>query len=174
VPAREIEGAVFDYLRALFADPEMVARTFRSTQAQAAEERRTLTREKAAIQKRLDDLRKTIGRLVRTTGGQAESALADELRRLNEEYAEAEQQLREVEVQIDGQGKQPAERDVAAALRTIDPLWKELFPAEKERVVRLLVESVTVRPDGLSVRLRPGGLTALAAEVDGTETEATA
>jgi site-specific DNA recombinase len=174
VPAREIEGAVFDYLRALFADPEMVARTFRATEAQTAEERGTLTREKAAIEKRLDDLRKTIGRLVRTTSGKAVGALAEELRRLNEEYAEAERQLREVEVQIDGQSGQPAERDVAAALRTIDPLWKELFPAEKERVVRLLVESVTVRPDGLSVRLRPGGLTALAAEVDGTDTEATA
>jgi site-specific DNA recombinase len=174
VPAREIEGAVFDYLRTLFADPEMVARTFRATEAQAAEGRRTLAREKAAIEKRLDDLRKTIGRLVRTTGGQAEGALADQLRQLNEEYAEAERQLREVEVQTDGQSGQPTERDVAAALRTIDPLWKELFPAEKERVVRLLVESVTVRPDGLSVRLRPGGLTALAAEVDGTETEATA
>jgi len=59
---------------------------------------------------------------------------------------------------------------VAAALKTIDPLWAELFPAEKERLVRLLVESVTVRPDGLSVRLRPGGLTALAAEVQDTET----
>ena len=50
----------------------------------------------------------------------------------------------------------PIEQDVAAALKTIDPLWAELFPTEKERIVRLLVESVTVRPDGLSVRLRPG------------------
>jgi hypothetical protein len=54
---------------------------------------------------------------------------------------------------------------VAKALRTIEPLWEELFPAEKERIVRLLVDAVTVRPDGLSIRLRPTGLITLAAEV---------
>lgn len=32
----------------------------------------------------------------------------------------------------------PIQQDVAAALKTIDPLWAELFPTEKERIVRLL------------------------------------
>ena len=59
----------------------------------------------------------------------------------------------------------PTERDVAEALRTIEPLWAELFPAEKERIVRLLVETVTVRPDGLTIRLRPLGLVTLAGEI---------
>jgi len=170
VPAGQIEGAVFEYLRSLFADPEMVARTFRATQAQAVEERETLAREKAALEKRLANLRKAIGRLVRAADGKAEGAISDELRRLNEEHAEAEERLREVADALGRQGDLPTEQDVAAALKTIDPLWAELFPAEKERLVRLLVESVTVRPDGLSVRLRPGGLTALAAEVQDTET----
>ena len=65
----------------------------------------------------------------------------------------------------------PTERDVAEALRTIEPLWAELFPAEKERIVRLLVEIVSVRPDGLTIRLRPTGLVALAAEVAPQESE---
>jgi hypothetical protein len=65
----------------------------------------------------------------------------------------------------------PSEQDVAAALRTIEPLWEELFPAEKERIVRLLVETVTVRPDGLSIRLRPTGLITLAAEIGVEELE---
>lgn len=64
-----------------------------------------------------------------------------------------------------GQDDMPSEQDVAEALRTIEPLWEELFPAEKERIVRLLVETVTVRPDSLSIRLRPMGLITLAAEV---------
>jgi hypothetical protein len=59
----------------------------------------------------------------------------------------------------------PSEQDVAEAMRTIEPLWEELFPAEKERIVRLLVETVIVRPDGLQIRLRPMGLITLAAEV---------
>jgi len=171
VPAGQIEGAVFEYLRSLFADPEMVARTFRATQAGAEKERQNLQRERDAIQCRLANLRKAIGRLVRAADGKADGAISDELRRLNEEHAEAEERLREAEDALGRQGDLPTEQDVAAALKTIDPLWAELFPAEKERLVRLLVESVTVRPDGLSVRLRPGGLTALAAEVQDAETE---
>jgi site-specific DNA recombinase len=172
VPAGQIEGAVFEYLRSLFADPETVARTFRATQARAEEERRGLEKGRDALQRRLADLRKAIGRLVRAADSKAEGALSAELRRLNEEHAEAEHLLHSAEDALSRQREDlPTEQDVAAALKTIDPLWAELFPAEKERIVRLLVESVTVRPDGLSVRLRPGGLTALAAEVQDAETE---
>jgi site-specific DNA recombinase len=87
------------------------------------------------------------------------------LRALNDEYAGAEKRLAELAAGSDRQDDMPSEQDVADALRTIEPLWEELFPAEKERIVRLLVETVTVRPDGLSIRLRPTGLITLAAEV---------
>lgn len=165
VAAGQIEGAVFTYLRDIFADPEMVARTFRATRAQTAAERNAAKREKAAIEKRLADLRKAIGRLVRATDGKAEGALSAELRAMNDEYAQAENRLRELAAEGGGQDDMPSEQGVAEALRTIEPLWEELFPAEKERIVRLLVETVTVRPDGLSIRLRPTGLITLAAEV---------
>ena len=84
---------------------------------------------------------------------------------MNDEYAQAENRLRELDAEGGGQADMPSELDVAEALRTIEPLWEELFPAEKERIVRLLVETVTVRPDGLQIRLRPTGLITLAAEV---------
>jgi len=172
VPAGQIEGAVFEYLRSLFADPETVALTYRAMQGQAEEGRRGLKKERDALKQRLGDLRKAIGRLVRAADGTVEGAISEELRRLNEEHAEAEHLLHSAE---DALGRQqegvPTEQDVAVALKTIDPLWAELFPAEKERIVRLLVDSVTVRPDGLTVRLRPMGLVALASEVQGAETE---
>ena len=165
VAAGQIEGAVFTYLKNLFADPEMVARTFRATRARAADERKALARRKASQEKRLSDLRKTIGRLVRATDGKAEGALSAELRAMNDEYTDVERQTREPETQANREDALPTERDVADALRTIEPLWEELFPAEKERIVRLLVETVIVRPDGLTVRLRPTGLITLAGEV---------
>lgn len=165
VSAGQIEGAVFTYLKNIFADPEMVARTFRATRAQTTEQHDVARREKATVEKRLADLRKGIGRLVRTTDGKAEGALSQELRAMNDEYAQAEERLRELAVEGGTQDDLPSEQDVADALRTIEPLWEELFPAEKERIVRLLVETVTVRPDGLSIRLRPTGLISLAAEV---------
>lgn len=57
------------------------------------------------------------------------------------------------------------ERDVVNALEEFGPLWDELFPAEQVRIVRLLVERVDVKLDGLTIRLRAEGLTSLAEEL---------
>ncbi len=50
------------------------------------------------------------------------------------------------------------ENDVAAALTDFDALWESLFPAEQARIVRLLVNRVTVSQQGLTVDLRIEGL----------------
>ncbi len=46
--------------------------------------------------------------------------------------------------------------DAMAALQRMDPLWDELFPAEVERIVGLLVERVDISNDGLDVLLWSG------------------
>jgi hypothetical protein len=53
------------------------------------------------------------------------------------------------------------EADVRAALARLEPLWDELFPAEQQRIVRSLVERVTVGLDGAEIRLRVEGLASL-------------
>ena len=53
------------------------------------------------------------------------------------------------------------EAEVRDALSRLDPLWDELFPAEQERIVRLLVDRVDVRAEGAAVRLRLDGLGSL-------------
>jgi DNA invertase Pin-like site-specific DNA recombinase len=58
-----------------------------------------------------------------------------------------------------------SEGDVRDALRRLDPLWDELFPAEQARIVQLLVERVDVSPDGADIRLRTEGLTNLVADL---------
>jgi hypothetical protein len=50
---------------------------------------------------------------------------------------------------------------VRDALCELDPLWDELFPAERARIVRLLVERVEVGPEGADIRLRVEGLASL-------------
>jgi DNA invertase Pin-like site-specific DNA recombinase len=51
-----------------------------------------------------------------------------------------------------------AEREVVAAMDRFGELWSALFPAEQARIVRLLVERVTVTSDGLVIDLRTDGL----------------
>ena len=50
------------------------------------------------------------------------------------------------------------EREVVAALDRFDEIWSALFPAEQARLVRLLVDRVTVTGDGIAVDLRTAGL----------------
>ena len=61
------------------------------------------------------------------------------------------------------------EDEAREALLQLDPLWDELFPAEQARIVQLLVERVQVGMDGVSIRLRADGLTALVREVPDPE-----
>jgi site-specific DNA recombinase len=49
------------------------------------------------------------------------------------------------------------ERDVVAAVDRFTEIWSALFPAEQARIVKLLVERVTVTADGLAVDLRTDG-----------------
>jgi DNA invertase Pin-like site-specific DNA recombinase len=53
------------------------------------------------------------------------------------------------------------ERAVIEALRRFDSLWASLFPAEQARIVRLLVDRVTVSSQGLAVDLRNNGIATL-------------
>jgi len=57
------------------------------------------------------------------------------------------------------------ERDVIEAMEKLDPVWDELFPAEQARIVRLLVERVEVKADGIDLRLRSDGLRSLVTEL---------
>ena len=53
------------------------------------------------------------------------------------------------------------ERLIVATLRHFNGLWEALFPPEQARIVRLLVDRVTVGPNGMAVDLRNNGIVAL-------------
>jgi hypothetical protein len=54
-----------------------------------------------------------------------------------------------------GRGDEAA---IVDALRRFNEMWDGLFPAEQARIVRLLVNRVTVGPAGIAVDLRNNGL----------------
>jgi site-specific DNA recombinase len=53
------------------------------------------------------------------------------------------------------------ERVIVAALQRFNDLWEALYPAEQARIVRLLVDRVTVGPSGMAVDLRNNGIATL-------------
>ena len=62
-----------------------------------------------------------------------------------------------------------SEDDVIHTLADLDPMWDELFPIEQARVIRLLVDNVTVTPGNLEVNLRAHGFHSLIAEIENNE-----
>jgi hypothetical protein len=65
------------------------------------------------------------------------------------------------------------ERSIVSAFQRFNDLWDALFPAEQGRIVRLLVDKVTVGPSGMAVDLRNNGITALVRDLaDSTHLEA--
>jgi hypothetical protein len=56
--------------------------------------------------------------------------------------------------------------DLRAVLESFAPIWEHLFPLERERILRLLIEQITYDPDGgdADIHLRACGITTLAQE----------
>ena len=63
------------------------------------------------------------------------------------------------------------EKDLRAALASFEPVWRELFPAERARILHLLIEEVRYDAEAgeVAITFRPGGVRSLARE-DGRET----
>lgn len=57
------------------------------------------------------------------------------------------------------------EAQVTVAMTQLDSIWDQLFPAEQQRIVRLLVKKVIVSPSDIEVRLRVNGIEELALEL---------
>ena len=65
------------------------------------------------------------------------------------------------------------EATITVAMMRVDAIWDQLFPAEQQRIVKLLVEKVVVAPDNIEVRLRANGLEKVIRELRPNESQAT-
>ena len=58
------------------------------------------------------------------------------------------------------------------ALAALELVHDELYPAERARILRLLIERIDVAPEGISVTLHAPGIRSLVAELTGENAEA--
>jgi site-specific DNA recombinase len=57
------------------------------------------------------------------------------------------------------------EPEVVLALRHLGNVWEQLFPAERQRIVQLLIERVTLRDEGIEITWRDVGWATLVGEM---------
>ena len=104
--------------------------------------------------------------LPRLPAAELESAVVEQLRRV----LRAPDMIATVIPQAIALDPTLDEAQVTVAMTQVDRIWEQLFPAEQQRLVRLLVERVVVSTTSLEVRLRPCGIEALAKEFRPTTT----
>ena len=146
VAAGKFEKFVVQQVRAIGADEALLARTASAAERLADEQREQLRGEFARVERRLR----------RQPDGEREEDL--------------ERRAGELRDELDRVGEGVVDPvKLRTALAGFDPIWEQLFPAERERILRLLVEQITYQPDGgeVEIALRPCGITTLAAEAEG-------
>jgi len=104
--------------------------------------------------------------------GEIEAAVIDQLRAVfrspemvAQTYMAATRMGAEADATSNDDPPALTEREVADTLANLDPVWDELFPVERQRIVKLLVEQITINEDGLDVRIRTDGIHSLIAEL---------
>ncbi len=168
VPAGEIERAVIEQLRAVFETPEVAAATVRAAQEQREARLQEMTQQHAEAAAALAVLREEAQRLMSGTYGDS-ALVAGRMTDLSAQVEAQERAVTQADQEMQALSSHVGERDVIDALGSLDPVWDELFPAEQERIVQLLVRRVEVGPDGLDLELRAEGIESLALELRSQE-----
>jgi site-specific DNA recombinase len=143
VPAGKFEAFVVGRIRIVGVDDALLTQTAAAANQQAAERRRALQAEQRHWQGRLRG--------------------APEV----EPRAEAQARLTAIEAELHALGEGTVDADrLALAVSAFEPVWDQLFPRERERILRLLIAGVTYDPDtgDAEIELRPCGIETLALE----------
>ena len=99
--------------------------------------------------------------LPRMPAAELESAVLEQLRG----HLRSPDVVREVLPQAQKYDPTLDEAIVTVAMKRLDDVWDQLFPAEQMRIVRLLVRQVTVSPNNMSMDLHPTGIQRLVLEL---------
>ena len=169
VSAGEIEAFVVERIREIGRDPSIIAATLRAAEDEARRRRPELEAEGRCSRSeiaRIEQERRNLVDAVASGGSASPTLMArvaeldDQLMRLENRKSAIEAELVEMETAV------VDEDDLRAALARFEPIWGELVPREKTRLIRLLIERIDF--DGatgdVEITYRGGGIRVLAEE----------
>jgi len=154
----------------VFEAPEVVVATVRAAREQREARLEEVTHQHTEATVALAALRAEAQRLMSGVLGNS-TLVASRLTEIAAQVEAQERVVTQADQEIQALSSRVGEQEVIGALASLDPLWEELFPAEQERIVQLLVRRVEVGPDGLDLELRAEGLESLALELRSQERE---
>ena len=171
VPAGDIEKVVLEQLSAVFRTPTLVSQTYFAAKRMEEAERERLLEHKERLEDDLRDVRQRALEEVSPDGNGPDPGAA--LAELNREAVTLSRQLTNVAARAQAFVADPvAEREVSEAFQSVETFWDDLFPLERNRLIRLLVEKVELRETGIDMELKTEGMTSLIIELSGLASEA--
>ncbi len=166
VAASELENFVVDRIRRIGRDPDLVAKTIEAARRMEEERRpelvaklRRLKQKERRLSGERDNLLDAISK-----GGGATGALTGRLGEVHQALASTSREAQEVRSElVELENHVVHEDDLRSALEAFDPIWEELFPKERARILQLLVETVSFRAedDDVTIQFRHCGLRSL-------------
>lgn len=169
IPAEELEKCIYERIRAIGSDHELVEETIQATQKQLADhianleaDIRTTERQLSRFQKEKQDLLESIRQ-----GGPVASKAAERLDQVSEEKRSTSSHLSSLQHQLSNLQDQKIDtEDLTTALSHFDPIWDVLLPRERTRIVRLLIQQVDFDGESgtLGITFQPSGIKTLMAE----------
>jgi site-specific DNA recombinase len=174
-PAGQLEEFVVERIRGVGRDPAVLEATLAADRADRERRRPELqadVRKLAHERGRLESERENIIEAIASGG----TGLVTRLAELDADIAEVDQRAGETRrdlVALDRGLVDP--EDLRRALADLEPVWAELFPKERARVLALLLERVVFDPESgeVAITFRTGGPRLLAAEKTTCGTEGT-
>jgi site-specific DNA recombinase len=170
IPANKVEEFVVERIREIGSDPRLQHETFRQALAQVAAHRHALKAEEKRLRDEAPRVRAKVDRLVQAVsaaGGRAEEALLSRLGAQQDHLVALETRQSEVRAQVEELARMQVDEAVLAKmLQSFTPIWEVLHASERDRILRLLIASISYdgRTESMTFAFRLDGLGVLAAE----------
>ena len=169
-PAVQIEEAVANHIRTIGKDPSVLLATIAAArQARQAQEPSLVAEDRRLVgdHKRLAEQRRNLLDALQN-GGPAANSIAGRLAEVDEQLGKLGAWHAEVTAELAELANDAVDEDaLRSALERFTPVWDELLPKERHRLLRLLIEEV--RYDGqegeIEIRFRDAGIRALGREI---------
>lgn len=169
IPAEEIERCIYERIRAIGSDPELLEETIQAAEKQIAEQVvqveadiRTAEKQLTRVQMEKQDLLESIRQ-----GGSVASKATERLDQVAKEMKSTSSHLSSLQHKLsDLQDQKIDTDDLTTAIAHFDPIWDVLLPRERIRIVRLLVRQVDFDGESgtLGITFQPTGIKSLVVE----------
>jgi site-specific DNA recombinase len=145
VPQDVVEAAVVERLMAIGRDPSLVAEAVQAAHAEITSRRAELAQDARRFGTEVHRLKAERDELVAATVRDGGADVRSKLDAVRDALSEAQARAAAVRDELAALKASDLDEDaLRRAIESFTPVWAELFPAERERLIRLLVDRVSI------------------------------